>query len=49
MPNGVLYLKGGDLQQEIAESGIKNVTLTPLSKYFEEDFFDTKFVLSFGA
>lgn len=49
LPNGVLYLKGGDLQQEIAESGLKNVTLTPLSKYFEEDFFDTKFVLSFGA
>lgn len=49
LPNGVLYLKGGDLQQEIAESGLKNVTLTPLSKYFEEDFFDTKFVLSFRA
>lgn len=49
IPNGVLYLKGGDLQQEIAESGLKNVTLTPLSNYFEEDFFDTKFVLSFKA
>ncbi|WP_407430050.1 16S rRNA (guanine(527)-N(7))-methyltransferase RsmG [Arcticibacter sp.] len=49
LPNGVLYLKGGDLQQEILESGLKDVTLTPLSKYFEEDFFDTKFVLSFKA
>ncbi|PRY55465.1 16S rRNA m(7)G-527 methyltransferase [Arcticibacter pallidicorallinus] len=49
LPNGVLYLKGGDLQQEIAESGLKDVTLTPLSKYFAEDFFDTKFVLSFKA
>lgn len=49
IPNGVLYLKGGDLQQEIAESGLKNVTLTPLSKYFKEDFFDTKFVVSFDA
>lgn len=49
MPNGVLYLKGGDLQQEIAESRLKDVTLTPLSKFFEEDFFDTKFVVSFKA
>lgn len=49
IPNGVLYLKGGDLQQEIAESGLKDVILTPLSNYFEEDFFDTKFVVSFKA
>jgi len=49
LPNGVLYLKGGDLEQEIAESKLKDVTLTPLSKFFEEDFFDTKFVVSFKA
>lgn len=44
IPNGILYLKGGDLRQEIKESRLK-VELHPLSSYFTEDFFDTKFVL----
>ncbi|EOR94944.1 rRNA small subunit methyltransferase, glucose inhibited division protein GidB [Arcticibacter svalbardensis MN12-7] len=45
LSNGVLYLKGGDLEQEIADSGLKKVTIYPLSKYFEEEFFDTKLVV----
>ena len=45
LSNGVLYLKGGDLEQEIADSGLKKVTVYPLSKYFEEEFFDTKLVV----
>lgn len=49
LKNGVLYLKGGDLDQEIAESGVKNVTRYPINKYFKEDFFDTKFVIYFPA
>ncbi|MFW0716609.1 16S rRNA (guanine(527)-N(7))-methyltransferase RsmG [Pedobacter sp. N23S346] len=44
IPNGILYLKGGDLAEEIKESKLK-AELYPLSDYFEEDFFDTKFVV----
>jgi len=44
IPNGILYLKGGELAEEISESRLK-AELYPLSAYFEEDFFDTKFVV----
>lgn len=40
--NGVLYLKGGDLGEELA--GIR-CEIFPLSTYFEEDFFETKKVV----
>ena len=42
--NGILYLKGGDLKEEIAESRLK-AELYPLSDYFKEEFFDTKYVV----
>src|SRR6202012_205480 len=41
LPNGILYLKGGDLEQEIAESGL-TVQQFHLKDYFEEEFFETK-------
>ncbi|TDQ07042.1 16S rRNA (guanine(527)-N(7))-methyltransferase RsmG [Pedobacter metabolipauper] len=44
IPNGILYLKGGDLAEEIAESRLK-AQLYPLSEYFKEDFFETKYVV----
>lgn len=44
IPNGILYLKGGDLREEIKESRLK-AELHPLSAYFKEDFFDTKYVV----
>ncbi|MCD0489413.1 16S rRNA (guanine(527)-N(7))-methyltransferase RsmG [Pedobacter sp. MC2016-14] len=44
IPNGILYLKGGDLREEIEESRLK-AELYPLSNYFEEDFFETKYVV----
>lgn len=44
VPNGILYLKGGDLKDEIKESKLK-AELHPLSSYFKEDFFDTKYVV----
>ena len=49
LKNGVLYLKGGDLNEEILQSGLKNVTRYPINDYFTEDFFDTKFVIYFSA
>ncbi|MCX2451919.1 16S rRNA (guanine(527)-N(7))-methyltransferase RsmG [Pedobacter sp. PLR] len=42
--NGILYLKGGDLDEEIKESRLK-AELYPLADYFKEDFFETKFVV----
>ncbi|WDF68137.1 16S rRNA (guanine(527)-N(7))-methyltransferase RsmG [Sphingobacterium oryzagri] len=44
IPNGILYLKGGDLKEEIKESRLK-AELHPLSSYFTEDFFETKYVV----
>jgi|SRR5579872_3760618 len=44
LPNGILYLKGGDLEKEIAESGL-TVRQFQLKNYFEEEFFDTKQVV----
>ncbi|TJZ60686.1 16S rRNA (guanine(527)-N(7))-methyltransferase RsmG [Sphingobacterium olei] len=44
IPNGILYLKGGDLKEEIKESKLK-AELHPLSSYFDDEFFDTKYVV----
>lgn len=41
--NGILYLKGGDLTEELQD--FPKATLYNLSDYFEEDFFDTKKVV----
>jgi len=42
--NGILYLKGGDLEEELQEFG-KKYKLYSLSDYFEEEFFETKKVV----
>ena len=42
--NGILYLKGGDLKEEIKELGKKTRTYE-LSDYFTEEFFETKKVI----
>lgn len=44
LKNGILYLKGGDLQEELAEAR-KAYTLYNLSDYFTEEFFETKKVV----
>lgn len=44
IPNGILYLKGGDLRAEIKEAKLK-AELHPLTNYFTEDFFETKYVV----
>jgi 16S rRNA (guanine527-N7)-methyltransferase len=43
-PNGVLYLKGGDLTEELSTVQYYNNTFN-LSDYFKEDFFETKKVV----
>ncbi|EHQ25171.1 16S rRNA (guanine(527)-N(7))-methyltransferase RsmG [Mucilaginibacter paludis] len=44
LTNGILYLKGGDLGQEIKESALK-VKQYHLKDYFDEEFFETKQVI----
>lgn len=44
LKNGILYLKGGDLTQEIAESNLE-VKQFNLIDYFDELFFETKKVI----
>jgi 16S rRNA (guanine527-N7)-methyltransferase len=44
IPNGILYLKGGDLRQEIQETRL-SAEVYSLSDYFEEEFFETKHVV----
>ena len=44
LPNGIIYLKGGDLAKEL--SSLENwYVSTPISSYFDDEFFDTKKVI----
>lgn len=43
-PNGIIYLKGGDLTQEIKPFK-RQIFVQNLSEYFDEEFFETKKVL----
>ena len=40
LKNGIIYLKGGDLAEELQD--YKTVSIYDLNDYFEEEFFDTK-------
>ncbi|MFR9496396.1 MAG: 16S rRNA (guanine(527)-N(7))-methyltransferase RsmG [Rikenellaceae bacterium] len=42
--NGILYLKGGDLAEELALTA-KRWDIYEISEFFDEDFFDTKKVV----
>lgn len=44
--NGILYLKGGDLTDELKK--YTSATIYQLSEYFEEEFFATKKVVHLG-
>jgi 16S rRNA (guanine527-N7)-methyltransferase len=44
LPNGILYLKGGDLSEEF-KTFQKRVVFYDLKEYFEEEFFETKKVV----
>ena len=42
--NGILYLKGGEFEEEI-ESFKRQISVVPLTNYFEEEFFETKKII----
>lgn len=44
IPNGIIYLKGGDLIEELAPFR-KRITSTPITNYFSDPFFDTKKII----
>lgn len=43
-PNGILYLKGGDLAEELALTGMR-WDVHAISDFFDEEFFETKKVV----
>ncbi len=46
IPNGMISLKGGDLNKELYSIKKKEYyEVTPLSNYFEEEFFSTKYLI----
>ncbi len=44
LPNGILYLKGGDLTEELAATKMSWMEF-PISEFFDEEFFETKKVV----
>ena len=44
LPNGILYLKGGDFENEITNKNEK-IIITNINNYFKEDFFETKKII----
>ncbi|MEX0982150.1 MAG: 16S rRNA (guanine(527)-N(7))-methyltransferase RsmG [Bacteroidales bacterium] len=44
IPNGIIYLKGGNLKQELAGFG-ERIRIEPISKWFEEVWFEEKKVV----
>lgn len=44
LANGIIYLKGGDLAEELAKAG-KRCNIYEIGSFFEEDFFETKRVI----
>ena len=44
LPNGILYLKGGDLAEELARTR-RRWEIYDISAFFDEEFFETKKVV----
>lgn len=47
IPNGIIYLKGGDLNEELKDF-MKNIKMVNISDYFSEDFFETKKIIYYS-
>lgn len=46
LPNGIIYLKGGDLNDELFDFKSK-IRITNISEYFDENFFETKKIIHY--
>jgi 16S rRNA (guanine527-N7)-methyltransferase len=40
--NGYIFLKGGDVREELTHSGKRNFKVVSLRQYFSESYFETK-------
>lgn len=49
IPNGVLYWKGGELDDELEAVGIRPRKVIDLEPLFEDSYFEKKFILHFDA
>ena len=49
IPNGVLYWKGGKLDDELAELGIRPRKTISLGETFSDPYFEQKYILHFDA
>lgn len=47
LPNGILYLKGGDLTEELSK--FPSAEIYPIPDFFDEEFFETKKVIFLDA
>lgn len=47
LPNGILYLKGGDISEEIQELGVKPTKVFPLELFFDNQFCQDKCLIYF--
>ncbi len=45
IPNGIIYLKGGDLTEELNAAKDQAVEIYPIQDIFEEKFFETKKII----
>lgn len=46
LPNGILYLKGGDFEDEVRAYG-RSITIYNISDFFQEEYFTTKKIIYF--
>lgn len=49
LPNGVLYWKGGELDDELTALGIQPRKTIPLEETFSDPYFEQKYILHFDA
>ena len=49
IPNGVLYWKGGELDEELAALGIRPRKTISLGEIFSDPYFEQKYILHFDA
>jgi len=49
IPNGVLYWKGGDMEDELDALGIRPRTVINLEETFTDPYFEKKYILHFDA
>lgn len=49
IPNGVLYWKGGDMEEELDALGIRPRKIISLEENFSDPYFEKKYILHFDA